>query len=749
MLKNQSWDQLVDRLQMTRRTFLKVSAATCGALAVGSLTACEAEDEVVENPYDIPKVEYEAYTTEGKFYHTTCPRNCHDTCSIKTQVKDGKIISVTGNQENPYTAGNLCVKMNNYINYQYDPNRLLYPMKRTGKKGEGKFKRISWDEAYAAIVENTKENLDKYGPNSIAQYFYSGTLGFVSNYSIPMRYFNKLGATGCDGTICLATGKTTIPYTYGKEYDIDPEQYANTKLYISWGTNESATGVHQVKFIKQCQLNGGKVVVINTTPTPVSNFADLFIRIKPGTDAAFALGVMNVMINEEIYDKAFVEANTFGFDKLKERVQDYPVAKVAEITGASVEQIEEFARLYASTNPAILRMGYGLQRHTNGGSMVRAITFLPALTGNLGKENAGYTFFNQYTWDVNWDVVYGTDLITNKNKRILNMISLGKDLNGLSETTQKEPIKQLFVYVANPMTSTPQNQEIRKGLERKDLFTIVHDVFHTDTVDYADIVLPSTTLFEQEDLNQGYLSYYLSLTQKAVEPLGEAKSNIQLFSELSTAMGFDDKALHMNGEELIKEIISTGGNLYQQVDYNELVEKGFVRINPEIPYADRVYPTPSGKIEFYSESIEKDWGLDPIASYVPELNTKEDQELAKKYPLKFLTLSTKNLLNGQLSNLPHIQALIGDEVIFMHPEDAYARELQSGDKVKIMNERGYCELTLQISDQKVLPGVVLAYKSPWAKLLGGRNINATTSNTLSDIGGGSTFHSNLVEVKKA
>lgn len=748
MSKERRWEKFLNNIKLSRRSFLKVSAATTGVAALTTLTGCGKEEEAT---YEIPQnTKPEKFTTEGQWIKSTCPRNCHDTCSIKTQVVDGKVIRIKGG-DNPYTGGNVCVKMNHYVNYLYNPDRLMYPMKRVGKKGEGKFERISWDEAYKAIAKNTKKVIKEYGPNAILPYFYSGTLGYVSNYSIPARYFNKLGAAGTLGKICLATGQAAIPYTYGAEIGVDPEEYANTKLYVSWGTNEAATGVHQVKFIKQCKENGGKIVVVNSTPTPVSQYADIFIRPKPGTDAALALAVINIIITENLHDKEFVEQYTHGFEELKVEAAKYTVDKASQITGVAPEQIIEFARMYGQTKPSIIRIGYGIQRRTNGGSIIRPITFLPALTGNIGTgANAGYAFFNMHTWAVDWDVLGATHLNTNENPRAINMIEVSKALTGELESTKETPIKQMFVFVANPMASTPNVEKTRKGLEREDLFTVVADIFHTDTVDYADIVLPASTLFEQDDLNQAYLSWYISLNEKAIEPLGECKSNVDMFKGLAKAMGFDDPEFDLTTEEIIRETLENAGDIFNGLTYEDLKEKHWYKVTPGVPYADKKFPTPSGKIEFYSEKIKEDAGLHPVAEYVPERESKEGSpELYAKYPLSFMTLHTKNLINGQMSQLPHIQAVAGEPLLFMNPVDAEARGINDGDMATVKNDRGDCNLKVKITSERVLPGVVLSYACPWGKLNGGRNINSTTSEEVSDIGDGSTFHSNLVEVVKA
>lgn len=749
MANKSKWEKFLDTITLSRRKFLKVSAATAGVAAVTSLTGCSKE---VGPEYEIPKnTKPNKFRTDGEWYKNTCPRNCHDTCSIKTQVIDGKVIRIKGDDTNPYTGGNVCVKMNHYVNYLYNQDRLMYPMKRVGKKGEGKFERITWDEAYEAIVKNTKKVLKKHGSNAIQQYFYSGNLGYIQNYSMSARYFNKLGASGANGNICLAAANAAIPYTYGANIGLDPEQYANTKMYVSWGTNESATSVHSVKFIKQCKENGGKIAVINPTPTPVTEFADIWLRPNPGTDTILALAIANVLISEEIYDKSYVEAYTHGFDELKAEAAKYPVDKAEELTGVPAEKIKEFARMYASTKPSILRIGYGMQRRVNGGSMTRAITFLPALVGMVGAgENAGYVFFNDCYWAVDWSQLGATHLNTNPNPTAINYTELGKALNGELESTKETPIKQLFVYDGNPMTSVPNTELIRKGLEREDLFTIVMDIFHTQTVDYADIVLPATTFFEHEDINQDYLAWYIRYNEPAIKPLGECKSNFDMFKELAEKMGFEDKEFKMTSAEVIEETLAHASEIYGGIDYATLKEKHWHKVTPAVPFADKKFPTPSGKIEFYSEKIKEDAGLHPVVEHIaPEESKGGSKELNSKYPLEFMTLHTKNLINGQLSQLPHIKAVTGEPILFIHPNDASTRGINDGDMVVVKNDRGDCTLKAQITSERVLEGVVLSYAAPWGKVFTGRNINSTTSDALTDIGEGSTFHSNLVEVQKA
>lgn len=746
--------KLLENLKLTRRNFLKVSAATAAVATITTLTGCSSDKKEVEKDeeYNVPEVKpVEPYDNSGEWKKNACPRNCHDTCAIETQVVDGKVKRIKG-ADNPYTAGNLCVKMNHYVNFLYHPDRLQYPMKRVGKKGEGKFERITWEEAYQTIAERIKTTIEEFGPNAVLPYKYSGTLGYASNYTMPAKFFNKIGASNLLTGICLGTGAALMPYTFGSGIGCDPEEYANTDCYVSWGTNEAATAVHSVKFIKELKEKGGKLIVINPMKTPVAEWADLYIRPNVGSDGALALAVINLLIEKDMVDHDFIENHTLGFEELKAEASKYTLERAVEITGVPAEQIEAFVNIYGKVDTSILRIGYGMQRHTNGGAMMRPITFLPALTGMIGKaNNAGIVFINDGYWAVDWGLIGGASLNENPNPRSINMIDIGKALTGQLETTQKEPIKMIFVYNANPLTSTPNTNLIREGMEREDLFTVVHDIWHTETVNYADIVLPATTHFEEEDVNQNYFAWYINYNEKAVEPLFEAKSNYQMFQELAEYMGFEEETFKMTIEEAMEEMFATADKtIFGGITYAELKEKHWFKVTPGIPYADKKFATPSGKIEFYSESIANDAGFHPVAEHVALLESKEKTpELFEKYPLYFLSMCTKNFINGQMSQIEHIREMMGEFSAYIHSTDAKARGIADGDKVIVKNDRGECELVARIRDEKVRPGVVLAYGSAWQKFSGGNNVNATTPDQLSDIGGGSTFHTNLVDVVKA
>ena len=688
---------------------------------------------------------------ESVFKHETCPRNCHDTCSLISEVVDGKIVSITGDMDHPITAGAPCVKMNHYINWVNSPDRILYPMKRTGAKGEGKFERITWEEAYSAIAEKVNEAVEKYGPQAVLPHSYSGNLGFVNNYSAPHRFFYRLGASKLARDICSSAGKAAESFTYGADLGVDPENYAKTSLFVSWGINEAATNVHAIKFIKEMKEAGGKLVVVNPVLTPLANFADLYIRPRPGTDAALALGIANFLIENNLYDAEYVAQFTIGFDELKSKAAEYPLDRVSQITGVSIEDLTELASLYGNTkDSSIIRVGYGIQRNTNGGSMVRAILLLPALMGMVGKDDhSGFVYMNGGYWAADLAGNDGSSL-DKKETRTISINQLGMALTGKLDTTKELPVAVLIAFNSNPVAVSSNTDLIREGLMREDLFTVVSDIFATDTVDYADIVLPAATFFEYEDINHVYLGWYLRYNEPAIEPMGECKSNIDTFNGLAKACGFDDAMFNDSASDVIKSLIGEGTGYYEGITYERLQKEHWIKIKAGVPYGDKKFLTPSGKVEFFSEAIAKA-GLDPVAEYVPTLESSDGSpELYAKYPLTFLTPSTKNLLNSQMHGVPQIAELMGEPTLFITPQDASARGIADGDRLLVKNDRGRVRLTACVSEYCTAPGVVKAIKSPWPKKeADGKNINALTSDVLTDIGKNSTYHTNLVEVTKA
>ena len=660
-----------------------------------------------------------------------------------TYVKEGKIVKVKGDPNHPLTQGFLCPKAERYVDYIYGKDRILYPHKSVGKKGEGKFKRISWNEAYSVILRNLKGIEKQYGAEAVLPYDYSGNLAGVVNHYFPYRFFNKYGSSILLHTICSAAGKVAFNYTYGTYSGMDPLELLNSKLIIAWGFNPAWTNPHGFNLIRKARKNNqAKFIVIDPVKTETALKADLHLQPYPGTDSALALAIMNEIISKGLYDKEFVDNYTVGFNKLAERVKEYPPERGAKTTGVATSDIVRVAELYATVKPAAIHVGLALQRNVNGGEMVRAISCLPALTGNLGKKGAGFIYSNTLYKPIDLNAIQGVFLGTGKKRRTINMIKLGEVL---LDPDLEPPIKMLFVFNSNPAAVCPDQNKVRQGLSREDLFTVVHDVFFTDTVDYADIALPATTFFEQKDVNFSYYGLYVSINEKAIDPLGESKSNHQLFTELAERMGYTEKPFLETAEEVMESIFQSRHPWLKGITLEILKKKGFAHLTtPTIPYIafeEKRFKTPSGKVEFYSEkALEDDY--DPLPTYTP---TKRD----KRYPIRLITPLSKYLIHSQFHNIPIIRKWIGEPTIEINEKDAAKRDVKDGNWVFIKNQRGKCKLRAKISD-RVREGTAVAISALWPKLSPDRkNVNFTTSDQEADMGGNSTFHTNYVEIRRA
>ncbi|MEA5024462.1 Acetylene hydratase [bioreactor metagenome] len=724
----------------SRRSFLKGSTALGLSMGLFGLTACTDKNSGSKSVMGVQ-------TGEKTFTTHTCPRNCYDTCSLIGEKVDGRIVRIVGDPKNPITAGTPCVKGQTHINVLYHPDRILHPLKRVGKKGEGKWEKITWDEAYATIVQKLKEAIDQYGSESIMPYNFSGTIGFVHQHGVPWRFFNKIGATNITRTVCNTGGKAALPYTYGDFSSIDPETFAKTKCYVTWGTNESYTNVHSVKFIQQARDNGAKLIVVNPHRHPLASQADLFIQLKPGTDAAFALGVQHIIINENLYDKDFVENYTMGFEELKKQVQNYPPSKVAQLCEVTEEEIREFVKMYTQAKPSIIRMGFGFERRTHGGGMVRAISFLPALMGVVGVEGGGFSYvnYNHYPFDNSY--TKRPDLAPRK-MRTINMNELGKAIAGELPTTKENPVKVLICFGGNPIPSAPNVNLIKKGLAREDLFTVVHEVFMTDTADYADIILPAAHFIEFEDVIADYLGWYVRYSEQGLEPMGESKSNVQLFNELAKQMGFTDECFNETSTDIIKKGI-LNKPIFKDITYENLRRNHWFKVDFGNVFSDHKFNTPSGKIEFYSENITKA-GLHPVAEYLPEEESQDGSPaLFAQYPINLLTPASPQLLSSQWHNVPYIQENLGEPFVTINAKDAEDRGIKDGDYCLIQNDRGQVKLKAKVSNSAVKAGVAVSFKSYWNKYTDGNTINSLAPDAIGDLDGISTYNTNLVQITKA
>jgi anaerobic selenocysteine-containing dehydrogenase len=708
---------------------------------------------------------------------TACPHDCPDTCSMLAFVEDGKLLRVAGNPDNPFTRGNLCRKVAHYEERVYSPDRLLHPMRRIGKKGEGQFAPISWDEATAEITARWKTIIAESGPEAILPYSYAGTMGIVNMSACDSRLWNRMATSQLKRTICSAAAEAGYGYVNGWTGGIDPEAFANSRFIIAWGTNLSSTNVHMMPIVREAQAKGATFVVIDPYKTRTANAADWFIQPKPGTDAALALGLAHVLFAEGLHDEAFLEANTVGWRAFRERCAEYPPERVAAITGLDREEIVTLARRYATETPSAIRLGYGISRTANGGSMVRAIVCLPAVIGAWGKPASGLLLSTSAHFPYNRSRVKRPDLVHSpddespvkwgrRTPRAINMNELGK---ALLETTDP-PLRALYVYNSNPAAVAPNANLVRQGLLREDLFTVVHEQMLSDTARYADILLPATTQMEHLDMISVYGHLYVSLCQPAIAPLGESRPNIEVMNALAKAMGFTDSVFDETAEDVIRGALDTDHPFLAGITYEYLLEHGFAKLRtPTDPYAPFAsseevssaqtgaqaqgtglgFKTLSGKIELYSERAAKD-GYDPLPNYEPPAEGAEaDPELAAAFPINLLSPAAHHFLNSTFSNLPSLQKGEKEPRIWISPADAAERGIADGDWLKVWNRRGTVRLRAVVSNN-VKPGVAWSPSLWWHRDSPcGSNVNALTSDRLADMGGGSTFHTNLIQFARS
>ncbi len=678
--------------------------------------------------------------------HAACPHDCPDTCAMLVEVEDGRAVRVSGDPDHPTTRGFLCTKVSRYLERVYSPDRLLYPMRRAGEKGEGRFERITWDEALDSIAAKFGEIArSEDGPEAILPYSYGGTLGVVNGASMDRRFFHRLGASLLARTICSTTGNEALTYTVGGRIGTDMENFHEARLIVLWGTNILASNIHLWPEIKAALENGSRLIGIDPYRNRTLDHCHQFIQLKPGTDAAFALAVINVIAGEGLHDGDYIEKHTVGFDELRNRAAEYPPSRAASICGVTEAEVIGFAREYANTRPAVIRVNYGLQRHAGGGMAVRAISCLPAVTGSWRDPAGGLLLSTGGMFKLNETALQMPDLIRGA-PRTVNMTRLGE---ALLEATP--PVRAMYVYNSNPAAIAPDQAKVIQGLKRSDLFTVVHEQFQTDTADYADILLPATTQLEHRDAVRPYGHYYLVYNEPAVAPLGEAKPNWEVFSLLAKRMGFDDACFDDTDEDLIRQALSSNHAFLSDITLEKLKRDGWARLRlPDkyAPFSDGGFETPSGKCEFYSERMARD-GMDPLPDYVaPRESPDSAPELAAMFPIQLISAKATTFLNSSFSHLPSFLKAERTPTIELNREDALSRSVEDGDAVRVWNARGECILIARISD-RVKPGVAFAPSTWWNKLSpDGKNVNVTCSQELTDIGAGATFYDNLVQVEK-
>ncbi|MFB3161067.1 molybdopterin oxidoreductase family protein [Neobacillus sp. 179-J 1A1 HS] len=668
-------------------------------------------------------------------FKSVCPLDCPDQCGLLLHKEDGRIVKVEGDPEHPVTKGNICNKVRNMAERIYDENRLKYPMRKIGAKGEGKFERISWDEAIATITSKWKTLIESDGPESILPYSFYGNMGLLNAEGMDRRFFHRMGASQLDRSICSSAGSVGYRYTMGGSYGIDPEDTIHSKLIIFWGINAASTNMHQVALAQKARKNNGaQIVVIDVHKNQTGRLADWFIPILPGTDSALALGIMHILFAENLVDSSFLHQYTVGYEELREHVIQYDPFTVSEITGVPVDDIYKLARMYGTISPSFIRIGNGPQHHDNGGMFVRTVSCLPALTGQWLIKGGGAIKGNSGYLTTNTTKLQLPRLLKNKQTRVINMNLLGEAL-----LTVDPPVKSLYVYSCNPAVVAPEGKKVRKGLERDDLFVVVHDLFLTETAKYADILLPATSSFENTDIYTSYWHHYMQIQQPVIEVYGESKSNVDVFRLLAKGMGYEESAFEDTEAEMIAQALNQPANPYLQgMDYETLVEKQFIKaaVRPLLPGKLR---TPSGKIELYSKRMKAN-GYPPLPTYIPLVIDGE-------HPYQFIPAPNHNFLNSTFSNNQKHISLEKAPRLYMNRKDAKASGIEDGDQVRVWNQRGECLLKVSVGEN-VLPGVVVT-QGLWADLEGTKQlVNTLTPDRIADMGGGATFFSGRVSVEK-
>ncbi len=689
-----------------------------------------------------------------------CPHDCPDTCGLITEVENGRAVNFYGDPVHPITQGWLCAKVRPYLNHVYHPDRLTQPLRRVGPKGGGQWQPISWDEAIGEIGHRWQAIMAEYGAEAILPYSYSGTLGLLQMGVVNGRFWNRLGASQLERTICGAAAEFAVEATLGSRRSQRYEDVQHSQLVIIWGQNPVSTAPHFMPHLLQARKNGTQVVVIDPRRTRTAKLADWHLAPNPGSDGALALGLANHIVELGLHDETWLADHTVGWPALRERLTEYPLVRVAAITGLPAEDIARLARLYAQAAPALIKIADGLQRNFNGGQTVRAICALPALTGQYGRRGGGlaYSTSGYMPWD--GDAIHKWSECPTPGRSV-NMNRLGAALLG---EVDDPPIKSLFVYGSNPAAIAPNARRVVEGLRREDLFTVVHELFLTDTADLADIVLPATSQLEHTDLHKAYGHTYLTYNHPAIPPLGESKSNWQVMKLLAAEMGFSEAWLQQSADEVLDEVLTATAVTQPQfagITLDRLKNEGTIplKIDPVVPFADGRFPTPSGKVELYSQTMA-DMGLDPLPGWQEVedsggqdgavLNGPYDPITIRFYAEEALTLlspASHHFTTSTFANQDELVAREGEPFVEIHPDDATQYDIQTGDWVRLENGRGWCEFRAKVTDG-VRRGVVASPKGRWSKWGNGRNVNWLTSDALGDMAGQSTFHSSRVWLRR-
>jgi len=675
-----------------------------------------------------------------------CPHDCPDTCSLLTTVQDGKAVKVQGNPHHPQTDGVLCTKVARYTERTYHPQRLLQPLKRSGPKGSGQFTPVSWESAIADICARLKTIIadPAQGPQAVLPYSYAGTMGWVQSEGMAARFFNRMGASLLDYTICASAGGAGLAHTLGANVGMAVEQFANAKLILIWGSNPITSSVHFWRYAQEAKRKGARLVCIDPRRSETAEKCHSHIALLPGTDAALALALMHELIVHDWLDHDYLARYTVGWEALRARALQWPPSRAAQVCGISPQEIEALARDYGQTcqngQPAAIRLNYGMQRSRGAANAVRAVTCLPALAGAWRHAAGGMLLSSSGTRSFNKTVLQHPELRQPGPVRTINMSTIGDDLLRPASAQFGPAISAVFVYNSNPVAVAPDSSKVVQGFAREDLFTVVLEHFQTDTADYADYLLPATTQLEHWDIHTTYGHTDLLLNEPAIAPLGQARSNAAIFRALAQGMDYAEPCFTEDDLAMCKSALAG------RLDFEALAREGYATLQrADAPFAQGNFPTPSGRCELWSERLASA-GLDGLPDYLPNY---EAAGSATDYPLAMISPPARNFMNSTFVNVQSLRDMENEPLIEIHPQDAQLRNIPDGALVRVFNSRGHYHCVANVSE-RARPGVVIGLGVWWRKLGSrGTNLNELTHQKLTDLGRAPTFYDCAVQVENA
>ena len=667
-----------------------------------------------------------------------CPHDCPDTCALLTTVEKGRAIKVQGNPAHRPTDGVLCTKVSRYAERTYHSERLLTPLKRIGPKGAGQFVPVSWDEALDDIAVKLK-SIAQVHPEAILPYSYAGTMGLVQGEAMAGRFFHKLGASLLDRTICASAGAEALTQTLGNKVGMKVEFFAESKLILIWGSNSIGSNLHFWRLAQEAKRQGAKLVCIDPRKSETAEKCQVHLALRPGTDAALALALMHQLIVHDWLDHDYIAQHTSGWDALRERALQWPPERAAQVCGLPVAQITDLARDWGQTQPAAIRLNYGMQRVRGGGNAVRAIACLPALTGAWRHRAGGLLLSSSGHFPVRRAALQRPDLLGARLPRTINMSTIGDDLLRPASPAFGPAIEALVVYNSNPVAVAPESGKVVQGFAREDLFTVVLEHFQTDTADYADYILPATTQLEHWDIHTSYGHTDVLLNRPAIAPVGQVRSNTDIFRALAARMGFDEPCFADDDLALCRTALG------DQVDFTQLLDQGFASLPvPDAPFAEGGFPTASGRCEFFSARLAAQ-GQDGLPDHLPNYEVPAGGD---RYPLAMISPPARNFLNSSFVNVTSLRAVEVEPLLEIHAQDAQARGIANGEVVRVFNDRGEYHCKAQVSE-RARPGVVHGLGIWWRKFgLNGTNVNQLTSQHLTDMGRAPVFYDCAVQVAR-